>query len=139
MALGSINPYLFRGILDWFYDNDQTPLLVINTNDPGVDLPESVKNTEDNYIYLVISETAVAEFEVQERGIDFMTKFSGQATHVYIPYSAMMELRSRESNVSYPLFILLPDDKGLEDDEAIFEKDEGDDEPLFTLVDKDKK
>lgn len=113
MALSNLNPYLFKGFLDWMVDNEQTPYLLIDTSVKGVVVPDSY--VQDHKIMLSLSPFAIADFSLLEHKITFNTKFKGKTFFIEIPYGSMIEIRAKESEVSIPLFVWFKDD--VEDDE----------------------
>jgi len=52
----SSKPYILKALHEWIEDNGQTPLILVNTNYPGVDIPPGIES--DGKVVLNISQTA---------------------------------------------------------------------------------
>ncbi|MEC9375860.1 MAG: ClpXP protease specificity-enhancing factor [Pseudomonadota bacterium] len=91
----SARPYLLRAIHDWVSDNNQTPLILVNSNVDNAILPQEY--TSDGQIILNISWSATQNLLFDNEKITFSARFSGNSRHVVIPINAIQGIYSRES------------------------------------------
>ncbi len=90
-----IRPYLLRAVLEWIVDNGLTPHLLVNATLPGVSVPQ--QSVRDGQIVLNIGITAVRNFDMDNDGIRFDARFSGQAMRVVVPIYAAVALYAMEN------------------------------------------
>lgn len=88
-------PYLIRGIYEWIVDNEMTPYIVINANAANVSVP--AEYVEDGKIILNISPLACRGLHLENDRIIFSARFSGVATQVYAPPSAILAVYAKEN------------------------------------------
>lgn len=88
-------PYLIRAFYDWIVDNDCTPHIVVNTDNPEVEVP--MEYSEAGQIVLNIAMAAVQSLELSNEAIEFRARFGGIARHVYVPVHAVMAIYAREN------------------------------------------
>jgi len=92
----SSKPYLIRAIYEWLLANDQTPYILIDAMQSGVEVP--VEFVNDGKIVLNISPTATQHLNLENKYIEFDARFGGIPTHVYAPTRAVMAIYSKENN-----------------------------------------
>jgi stringent starvation protein B len=94
-GMSSSRPYLMRAIYDWIVDNNLTPYLLVNADEPGVQVP--VEYVNNGKIILNIDPNAVQDLDMKGNEISFNARFSGKPTHVYLPVSAALAIYAREN------------------------------------------
>lgn len=88
-------PYLVRAIYDWIQDNQLTPYLVVNADEPNVTVPR--QHVKDGQIVLNIAAHAVHQLHIDHHAIQFNARFGGVSQLVYAPMRAVMGLYAREN------------------------------------------
>lgn len=91
----SSRPYLIRAIREWIADNDHTPHLLVNTEYPGVVVPDGFAS--DGQIVLNISTSATRNLRLSNEKITFEGRFHGEKHDLHIPCMAVMGIYSREN------------------------------------------
>ena len=92
----SSKPYLIRAIYEWLLANDQTPYILIDAMQFGVEVP--VEYVNDGKIVLNISPNATQHLNLANKTIEFDARFGGIPTHVCAPTRAVMAIYSKENN-----------------------------------------
>ena len=113
----SSKPYLIRAIYEWLLANDQTPYVLIDAMQSGVEVP--VEFVNDGKIVLNISRNATQHLNLENKYIEFDARFGGIPTHVYAPTRAVMAIYSKENNRG----MVFSEEEGWHDD-----GDDGDDD-----------
>lgn len=90
-----LKPYLIRAIYDWILDNNLTPHLLVNAEDPNALLPQQF--VQDGRIILNIRPAAVEALSLGNEAIEFNTRFSGKSTYINAPISAIMAIYAKEN------------------------------------------
>lgn len=93
--LTSTRPYLLRAMHEWITDNGQTPLIVVDAEFAGVDVPES--GVKDGRIVLNIAWAATSNLIMQNDLVSFDARFGGVSHGVSIPLGAVQGIYARES------------------------------------------
>jgi stringent starvation protein B len=93
--LNSSRPYIIRAIYDWIVDNGCTPHLLVDANIEGVSVPSAY--VTDGQIVLNISPSAVVELELGNERVLFNGRFSGVATDIAVPITAILGIYAREN------------------------------------------
>lgn len=93
--MNSQRPYLVRAIHEWICDNDETPLLLVDTTRHGVVVPPSM--VKDGRIVLNVSPQATEDLQLGNELIAFSARFGGVPESVELPVSAVLAVYSRES------------------------------------------
>lgn len=93
--MNSSRPYLMRAIYDWIVDNGMTPYLLVNAEQPNVDVP--IEYVNNGKIILNIDPGAVQQLDMLGDELSFNARFSGRPTHVHLPVSAALALYAREN------------------------------------------
>ena len=109
-------PYLLKAMYDWLVDNDCTPHIVVNTNQPGVSVPQQY--VENGQIVLNIAPRAVHQFAMDLEAVAFNTRFGGVPTEICIPVRAILGIYARENHqgMMFSLEEPAPEGKGPDDD-----------------------
>lgn len=106
----SRKPYLMRAMVDWCEDNGLTPLLAVNAEQAGVQVP--VTHVEAGRITLNVSSSAMREREISNEAVTGYARFSGRSEYLVLPMPAIEALVVRESGEG----MVFPDDQqGLPD------------------------
>lgn len=90
-----LKPYLIRAIYDWILDNNLTPHLLVNAEDPNAVLPQQF--VQDGRIILNIRPAAVEALSLGNDAIEFNTRFSGKSTYINAPIGAVMAIYAKEN------------------------------------------
>lgn len=88
-------PYLIRALHAWICDNECTPYLYINTQTDGLYLPAHL--LAENPLILNLSPNACKDLCLENDGISFQARFSGQVFDVYLPIDAVIAIVAREN------------------------------------------
>ncbi len=92
----STKPYLIRAIYQWALDNDYTPHLLITTDNQDVIIPRQY--IQDGRIVLNIHPQSVTGLELGNEYLWFSTRFSGIATEITVPITAVLAIYVRENS-----------------------------------------
>lgn len=93
----SSRPYLARALYEWLLDNDNTPYIVVDAEQEGVQVPR--QHVQNGQIVLNIAPGAVRDLLIANEGVSFSARFGGQPMHVSVPTAALVALYSRENGV----------------------------------------
>lgn len=88
-------PYLLRAFYDWIVDSECTPHIIVNANEPGVEVP--LQFVDDGKIVLNIAPRSVMQFSMNDDAVAFNARFSGQPMQVYVPLYAIEGIYAREN------------------------------------------
>lgn len=88
-------PYLLRAIYQWASENQLTPYLLVNAEEPGVVVPR--QHVQDGQIVLNIAPHAVHQLLLDNDAISFSARFGGVSQQLYIPMYAVLGLYAREN------------------------------------------
>lgn len=88
-------PYLIRAIHEWILDNDMTPYVLVDVNEPGVQVP--MEYAEDGKIILNLSPVSVDGLVMNNDRVAFNARFGGKAMSVEFPIAAAMAIYAREN------------------------------------------
>ncbi|MDA1073727.1 MAG: ClpXP protease specificity-enhancing factor [Proteobacteria bacterium] len=88
-------PYLLNALYEWIVDSGETPYLIVAVTGDDVVVPRD--RVENGKIVLNISPTAVRNLLVDQAGISFDGRFSGQSWRVSAPMGSVSAIYSRES------------------------------------------
>ncbi|RUO62656.1 ClpXP protease specificity-enhancing factor [Pseudidiomarina insulisalsae] len=88
-------PYMLRAVYEWLVDNQLTPHLVVDANQPGCQVP--FEFVQDGQIVLNIAPSAVGNLQLANDRVEFNARFSGKPHHVYVPMVAVVALYAREN------------------------------------------
>lgn len=88
-------PYLLRALYDWLLDNDLTPHVVVDATWPLVTVPQQF--VKDGQIVLNIAPSAVQAFYMDNDGVRFRARFSGQEQRIELPIGSILAIYAREN------------------------------------------
>lgn len=91
----SLKPYLIRSIYQWIIDNNLTPHLLVDTENSDARVPAQF--VENGKIILNIRPEAVMNLDLGNEVIEFNARFSGKATDIFIPVSAVLAIYAKEN------------------------------------------
>jgi stringent starvation protein B len=111
--MNSQRPYLVRAIHEWICDNGETPMLLVDATQPGVDVPR--EHVSDGRIVFNVSPQATDALAMGNDAITFSARFDGRAVAVEVPVAAVLAVYSRESQHGM-LFAAGEDEDGGDDD-----------------------
>ncbi|MBB3191619.1 ClpXP protease specificity-enhancing factor [Halomonas cerina] len=93
----SSRPYLARALYQWLLDNELTPYIVVDAEQPGVEVPRQF--VQNGQIVLNLGPTAVRDLFMENDAIGFAARFGGQPMQVWVPTEALVALYARENGV----------------------------------------
>lgn len=93
----SSRPYLARGLYEWLLDNDQTPYVVVDAEQPGVSVPRQF--VQNGQIVLNVGPAAVRDLHIENDAISFHARFGGQPMQVVVPMPALVAIYAKENGV----------------------------------------
>jgi stringent starvation protein B len=88
-------PYLLRALYDWISDNSMTPHILVDADNPGVEVPEQA--IQKGKVILNIDQAAVQQLELGNELVSFNARFSGQRYLVTVPVDAVLAIYSKEN------------------------------------------
>lgn len=91
----SLKPYLIRSIYEWIVDNNLTPHLLVDAENPNAILP--LDFIEDGKIVLNIKPEAIQGLLMGNDILEFNARFSGKAMHIVVPVPAVLAIYAREN------------------------------------------
>ncbi|WP_104201793.1 ClpXP protease specificity-enhancing factor [Billgrantia saliphila] len=95
--MSSSRPYLARALYEWLLDNEQTPYIVVDAEQSGVNVPRQF--VQNGQIVLNVGPSAVRELRIENDAISFNARFGGQPMQVFVPTPALVAIYSRENGV----------------------------------------
>lgn len=93
----SSRPYLARGLYEWLLDNDQTPYIVVDAEQPGVSVPRQF--VQNGQIVLNVGPAAVRDLRIENDAVSFHARFGGQPMQVVVPMPALVAIYAKENGV----------------------------------------
>lgn len=93
----SSRPYLARALYQWLLDNDLTPYIVVDAEQPGVEVPRQF--VQNGQIVLNMAPTAVRDLFMENEALGFSARFGGQPMRIMVPISALVAIYARENGV----------------------------------------
>lgn len=90
-----LKPYLIRSIYEWILDNNLTPHVLVDAENPNAILPQQF--VQDGRIILNIRPAAVEALSLGNDAIEFNTRFSGKSTYINAPISAVLAIYAKEN------------------------------------------
>lgn len=94
--MSSTKPYLLRAIFEWAEDNGLTPQVLVNAQEPGVEVP--IKHVVDGQIVLNVSSSAVQLHVMDNECLSFSARFSGVEEDIFLPISSILAIFARENS-----------------------------------------
>lgn len=113
----SSRPYLVRAIHEWIIDSGLTPHLLVDAEQPGLDVPAS--SIQDGRVVLNVSPSAVKDLLIDNEMVTFVARFGGVSQAVTVPMNAVEAVYARENGRG----MMFPVD---EDEEGAAESETGD-------------
>lgn len=95
-SMSSSRPYLIRALHEWISDNGMTPLLLVDAEAAGAEVPRAF--VEDGKIILNASMNATQGLELGNEMIAFRARFSGAVHEVCVPIDAVLAVYARETS-----------------------------------------
>ncbi len=93
--MNSSKPYIIRALHEWISDNNCTPLLLVSSKHPDVQIPAGID--EDGKVVLNVSYGATKNLELVNEGILFDARFSGVSQSLYVPIDSILAIYARET------------------------------------------
>lgn len=93
----SSRPYLARALYQWLLDNGLTPYVVVDAEQPGVQVPRQF--VQNGQIVLNVAPSAVRDLFMENEALSFSARFSGQPMQVIVPTPALVAIYARENGV----------------------------------------
>ena len=84
-----------RALYEWILDNECTPYVLVNADEPGVDVPR--QSVKDGQIVLNISPAAVVDLVMDNDSLHFNGRFGGVPVDVFVPMSSVVGIYAREN------------------------------------------
>lgn len=94
-GMTSSRPYMLRAIHQWIVDNDCTPYLLVDADQPGVKVPPQA--VKDGKVVLNIAPAAISGMEMGNDEVMFLTRFSGVSMRVRVPMFAVKAIYAQEN------------------------------------------
>lgn len=91
----SLKPYLIRAIYEWIVDNNLTPHLLADAENPSAILPTAY--VEDGKIVLNIRPEAVHGLSLGNSSIQFNARFGGKPMLITVPIKAVLAIYAKEN------------------------------------------
>jgi stringent starvation protein B len=91
----SNRPYLIRALYEWISDNEMTPHLLVDAEQPGVVVPRAY--VADGRIVLNVAAAAVHGLVLGNEGVSFSARFGGKPFPVELPIEAVLGIYAREN------------------------------------------
>lgn len=114
----SSRPYLARALYQWLLDNELTPYIVVDAEQPGVEVPRQF--VQNGQIVLNMAPTAVRDLFMENEALGFSARFGGQPMRIMVPISALVAIYARENGVGMvfghePVMPVAPESAGVEE------------------------
>ena len=91
----SNRPYLIRALHEWIADNDLTPHVLVDAEQPGVVVPRDY--VAEGRIVLNVAAGAVHGLVLGNEAILFSARFGGKPYQVELPIAAVLGIYAREN------------------------------------------
>ncbi len=93
--MSPLKPYLIRSIYTWIIDNQLTPHLLVDAQNPESVLPKDF--IENGKIVLNIRPEATQGLTLDNDKIQFSARFSGESIHITVPTVAVLAIYAKEN------------------------------------------
>jgi stringent starvation protein B len=93
--MNSSKPYIIRALHEWISDNNCTPLVLVSSKHPDVQIPSGID--EEGKVVLNVSYGATKNLEIANEGIIFDARFSGVSQNIYVPTESILAIYAREN------------------------------------------
>lgn len=91
----SLKPYLIRSIYEWILDNELTPHLLVDAENPDTVLP--IDFIENGQIVLNMRTEAIQDLILGNEEIQFNARFSGNPMRINVPTIAVLAIYAKEN------------------------------------------
>jgi len=102
--------YLLRAMHEWIVDSGLTPHLLIDADDPNLEVPDSARG--EGKVVLNVSPSAVRDLLMDQELVTFVARFGGVSRAVSVPMTAVEGIYARENGRG----MMFPDEDALSDD-----------------------
>ena len=86
--------YLIRAIYDWCIDNENTPYVMSLVGKETL-IPEAISKSKE--IVLNLSPQSIQNLYIDDDGISFKSRFSGNSFNVFLPITSILCVYAKES------------------------------------------
>jgi stringent starvation protein B len=93
--LKSRRPYLLRAMHEWISDCDQTPHILVDATQPGVEVPRQY--VQGGKIILNVSTSATSMLSLGNDVVRFRARFGAATFDVNVPIGAVLGIYARET------------------------------------------
>jgi len=93
--MNSSKPYIIRALHEWISDNNCTPLVLVSSKHPDIQIPAGIE--EEGKVVLNVSYGATKNLEIANEGILFDARFSGVSQNLYVPTESILAIYAREN------------------------------------------
>lgn len=90
-----LKPYLIRSIYEWIIDNQMTPHLLVDAENPDASLPQDY--IENGKIVLNMRTEAIQGLMLGNEEIQFNARFSGTPMHIVAPVPSILAIYAKEN------------------------------------------
>ncbi len=90
-----LKPYLIRSIYEWIIDNQLTPHLLVDAENPDAVLPTDF--IENGKIVLNMRPEAIQDLLLGNNEIQFHARFSGESIQIITPTTAVLAIYAKEN------------------------------------------
>lgn len=97
-------PYFVRAVYEWIIDNDCTPFLVVDAEQPDVQVP--MEYVENGQIILNLAPSAIVNLHISNDYVMFSARFKGVSREICVAMSAVMGIYAKENGQG----MVFPDD-----------------------------
>ena len=87
-------PYLIRAIYDWCIDNENIPYVMSFVENKTL-IPEALSKSKE--IVLNLSPQSIQNLYIDDDGISFKSRFSGNSFNVFLPITSIVGIYAKES------------------------------------------
>lgn len=97
-----LKAHLVRAVVDWALELGLTPHVMVDATFAGVQVPAAY--VKDGRIVFNVSPGAVRDYMLDDQGLHFSARFSGQSMQITIPLPAILAVYAKENNqgISFP-------------------------------------
>ncbi len=88
-------PYLLRAFYEWLVDNDLTPHIVVDAEQPDVEVPRQF--VQNGQIVLNLAPQAVSGLQMTNDVVSCSARFGGSPHALYVPMWAVKAIYAREN------------------------------------------
>ena len=95
----SNRPYFVRAAYQWIVDSRCTPILVVDTSHPGVQVPQQY--VEGHEIAFNLLPSAISDLKITNDHIEFYASFSKIVYHISASIDAITAIYAEENDEGY--------------------------------------